>query len=436
MNAYLDKLQTGLSPKKRLDQIVEHGMCIGCGICESIAKAGQVKMAIVESGYERPISQDTLNQQEIESIVSVCPGTVVEGLPEELITKNIKQDLIWGAWQEIYYAYSADPSVRHLAATGGLLTGLALYLLESNTVDFILHAKASSTIPSFGEATISRNRDDVLNASGSRYGPTATLIDIIKVLDNAEAHGERFAFIGTPCDVSALRNYAKLDSRVNALCETMLTMVCGGFMSPHAQQKFIEARGIEYHKIQTMRYRGNGCPGPTSIEMSDGEIHEFSYLDFWGEDDSAWQLPPRCKVCPDGIGDSADVAASDTWDGGAPTVAGAKTDLGVNAAIVRTEKGVELMHNAINAGYIVRDKNLTPDDMNRFQPHQEAKKRSVWARFEGMKRAGNIVPETQNLRIRRLSELNDDVENQAQTLGSERRVKNKAFTELTPKAEN
>ncbi len=432
MNSYLNKIQHGLTPKQRLDQIVEHGMCIGCGLCQSIAGEGQVTVQLVDNGFERPIANEQLNEDMVNAIVATCPATVVEGLPKHLVCEQTQHDLIWGAWREIYYAYSSEPSVRHLASTGGLLTGLALYLLESKSVDFIYHAKASTTTPSFGEPTISRTRDEVLEASGSRYGPTATLKSLIEVINSAEQKDQFFAFIGTPCDVSALRNYAKLDPRVDIHCAFLLTMVCGGFMSPKAQQQSIESRGVNYQDISTIRYRGNGCPGPTAINTWSGNTHEFSYLSFWGEDDSAWQLPPRCKVCPDGIGDSADIAASDTWEGGAPTIEKSKTDLGFNAAVVRTQRGVELMHRAIHAGYIERGDELSPDDMNRFQPHQEAKKRAVWARFQGMKQAQNIFPETKELRIRRLSHLNTDAENERQSKGTEQRVKEGAFREPNP----
>ena len=47
-------------------------------------------------------------------------------------------------------------------------------------------------------------------------------------------------------------------------------------------------------------------------------------------------MPFRCKICPDAIGDTADIAALDTWVGGSPK----KEDEGFNAAIVRTEKGL------------------------------------------------------------------------------------------------
>ncbi len=419
---YLTALQQGLSPEQRLEQIVQHGMCIGCGLCESIATSAKVQMQVLLSGFDYPVAKAALDHAAMDKITAVCPGTRVEGLPAALVDDGTQQDDVWGAWRSMYYVHSAEPDVRHQAATGGQLTALALYLLEEKRVDFILHAKAHSEHPSFGEATISRNRADVLQASGSRYGPTATLKNALEVLQMAEQAGERFAFIGTPCDVSALRNLARQDPRVDELCQYMLTMVCGGFMAPAGLKTFVGSMGIIFSDITNLRYRGYGCPGPTTITTKDGSEHSISYLDFWGEDDSKWQLPTRCKVCPDGIGDAADIAAADTWDGGAPTQHEIDTDLGRNAAVVRTARGEQLMEQAIDAGYLVRGAALTPADMNRFQPHQEAKKRAAWARFEGRKAAKAVVPDTKGLRIKRLWQQNSSEQNAAQTEGAKLRA--------------
>ncbi|NND83321.1 MAG: hydrogenase, partial [Gammaproteobacteria bacterium] len=217
MQAHLNKLQQGLSANQRLQQIVTHGMCIGCGICESLSD--NISVELVHNGFERPLVSGELDDKTMDTITAVCPGTRLEGLPPSLTDPDAQTDPVWGVIQENYLAYSADPEVRHLASTGGLLTGLALYLLDSGECDFIVHARASEQHPSFGEPCISRNRADVLHAAGSRYGPTATLRHIHAALDEAQQQQLQFAFIGTPCDVSALRNLARIDPRVDQHCQ-------------------------------------------------------------------------------------------------------------------------------------------------------------------------------------------------------------------------
>ena len=137
---YIRRLQQGLSPLQRLNQITEHGMCIGCGLCASLVDG--VDFDDMPNGYQRPISSEQrLDHASVDAVNEVCPGTKLAGLPPSLTDEQTKFDDVWGAWHEIYFAYSNEPDTRHLSSTGGLLTGLALYLIESNTVDFILHAK-------------------------------------------------------------------------------------------------------------------------------------------------------------------------------------------------------------------------------------------------------------------------------------------------------
>lgn len=429
---YLEDLQAGLSPAQRLYRIVQDGMCIGCGLCESIAGNGRIRMRLVENLTERPVVEGDLDHATVDRIYRTCPGTRVEGLPEALIEEDSDYDAVWGFWRRMALVWSAEPEVRHRGSTGGVLTALGLFLLESGEVDFLLHARASASRPAFGEAVISRTRPEVLAASGSRYGPTATLIDIGAVLDGATAAGERFAFIGTPCDVNALRNLATDDPRVDRLCRYMLTMVCGGFMAPTALARFLDDLDMPWSELKSLRYRGYGCPGPTRIESRDGRVVERNYIDFWGEDESAWQLPFRCKVCPDGIGDAADIAAADTWVGGSPPREGQELDPGSNAVITRSRRGEVLLQAAVAAGYLSTGASLTPRDMDRFQPHQTAKKLAVWSRFVGMRSTGRVVPDVARLRLKALARQNTLAENLAQARGTRKRCLDGSNDEAEP----
>ncbi|NNC81117.1 MAG: coenzyme F420 hydrogenase [Acidimicrobiales bacterium] len=386
------------SPKERLDAIVEQGLCIGCGLCQAIAGPEVVSVEKVASGYERPVVLGRLTHETVDVIYDVCPGTRMEGLPGQLLEPSTSVDPVWGPWRRITRAWAGDPNVRFEGSTGGVLTALGQFLLTSGRVSFVLHATASTTNPSFGERTISFTHAQVLDAAGSRYGPTATLIDVDEVLDR----GEPFAVIAKPCDVTALRNYARHDNRVDELVKYWLTMVCGGFATPDFTNRFLETNGIDPSTLTSLRYRGRGCPGPTVAEAPDQRV-ERHYLDYWGDDETQWSLPWRCKICPDGIGEASDLAVSDTWPGGSPDRVESEIDPGVNAIIARTVAGQELMEAAEREGVLVFDGDLTPEVMNELQPHQRNKKLAVGARHAAIGDAGRIVPATARLRVEELS---------------------------------
>ncbi len=415
------------SPKAQLDAIVEQGLCIGCGLCQAVAGEDRVRVVKTASGYLHPVVVGDLEQAQVDRIYEVCPGTRIEGLPTRLIDENTRIDNVWGPWQRIVRAWAADTEMRYEGATGGVLTALAAYLLESGRVNFVLHARASVGEPSFGDATISRSRADVLAAAGSRYGPTATLIDIDAVL----ALGEPFAIVGTPCDLSALRNHAEFDPRVDELVRYWMTMVCGGFGAPETTLAFYRRNGIDPAQVTALRYRGRGCPGPTRVETAAG-VSEYHYLDYWGEDESMWGLPFRCKICPDGIGESADIAAADTWIGGSPNRIDSETDPGTNGVIARTLAGAELLAAAAADGALTIEYDIVPDDMSVYQPHQLHKKYAVWARHQGLGDAGRIVPRTARLRIEELAAELPAETGRYQREGTRRRIEAGKATLPTP----
>ena len=154
------------------------------------------------------------------------------------------------------------------------------------------------------------------------------------------------------------------------------------------------------------------------IKTKDGREHDREYNSFWGEE-STWRVHFRCKICPDAIGESSDVAALDTWRGGSPK----GEDEGFNAAIIRTKNGLELFNEASKAGYIKIGNELKIEDINDFQPHQVNKKKAVYARHLGMTKNGVPTINTKGLRIKKLYELNSEDFNKKEELGVGKRIK-------------
>ena len=381
-----------------LENIVKNGLCIGCGLCQSITGKDYIKISMSSKGRLEPKEIKKISSKTFNKILNVCPGVIIEGLPKELVDKNTKYDLLWGYYLSLFYAWSTDKKIRYESSTGGLLNGLSLYLLDTNKVNFILHTATNPEKPMRSVSRFSYNKDDLLNANScSRYGPASPLDKFHEALDL----NQPFAFVGKPCDISAIRQLSKTDNRVNKLCKYLLTLVCGGSTEFTKSEDFIESFKVKEEELTIFRYRGFGNPGKMYIKTYDGREYDKEYNSFWGEE-STWRVHFRCKICPDAIGESSDIAALDTWRGGSPK----GEDEGFNAAIVRTTNGLNLLNEAIKAGYIKKGDDLTIEDINDFQPHQVNKKKAVYARHEGMKKQNIPALSTIGLRIKKLYNLN------------------------------
>ncbi len=397
-----------------LSDITENGLCIGCGICQSIAGNENISISMTEKGRLEPKENKPLNNEIFDKIKKTCPGVIVEDLPKEAIANKSKYDLVWGYYLSLFYAWSTDKDIRFKSSTGGLLNGLSLYLLESKKVRFILHTGTDPKQPMRSVSRYSYNKQELLNSgSCSRYGPSSPLDKFNEALNK----NEPFAFVGKPCDISAIRQLSKIDRRVNELCKYLLTLVCGGFGEFTKSQDFIDSFNVKEEELSIFRYRGYGNPGKMYIKTNSGKEHDKEYNSFWGEE-STWRVPFRCKICPDAIGDSSDLAALDTWPGGSPV----GEDEGFNAAIIRTKKGYDLVHDARDAGYIKIGNDLKIEDINDFQPHQVSKKKAVYARHQGMKNVNRPTLNTKNLRIKELYDLNTKEFNENEAKGISSRL--------------
>ena len=402
-----------------LEEIVGNGLCIGCGLCRSIAGRNQIDLVMTPQGRERPLVRRPLERADLERINAVCPGTRIGGTDTAACTTAM-HDTVWGAAERLSIGYARDPLVRFRGSTGGVLTALGQFLLSSSRVNFVLHVGASRSAPMRSERRLSFDAAAVLDGAGSRYGPVAVLTDFCEILERAEP----FALIAKPCDVTAVRNLGRIDARVDCYMRYALTLVCGGASDLRKSAEVLQHFRIHESELALFRYRGHGNPGLTRIETKDGRAFELTYQQLW-EDESKWMIQPRCRICPDAIGLEADIAASDVWPGGSPT----GEDAGFNGIVVRTARGLELYEAAVAAGALTIDHSATYADFDRFQPHQVRKRRAVWARLKALQVSGKPVPQVTNLGLEDCARQNTLRENLAEYRGARGRAGASSLTE-------
>jgi len=381
----------------QIDEIVQAGLCIGCGLCESIAGPERIALVTTTDGRERPLARAALDPSTVRAINAVCPGTRIEGAEPSRLTSGTHVDPVWGPLGTVVLGHAADPELRHRAASGGVLSALAQFMLSSGRVELVVHVAPSRQAPMRTAHHLSFDEADVLEACGSRYGPAAPLRDFGSVL----ARGRPFALVGKPCDVGAVRNLARVDPRVDELMRYALSMICGGASELGKSQDVLDNFGVAERDLALFRYRGHGNPGRTRIETRDGRVHELTYDEMW-EDEATWRIQSRCKICPDAIGEAADIVAGDTWPNATPQ----GEDNGFNSILARTAAGAELLDAAVAAGAITLCGALTARQLDDFNPHQVEKKHAVGARLAALRATGAPVPRVRRLRIGRLAVSN------------------------------
>lgn len=351
-------------------EIVDADLCTGCGLCETISGHHQIEMKINQAGFYRPQVHQS-NSEAWKYINQTCPGIAIEQ------DKNLNaHDLnkLWGPISSALVGYSTNETIRWQASSGGALSALLIYLLETNKIDYVLHIGVDKNDPFQTIMCKSCTREQVLANAGSRYAPTAPLADLNELLTE-EA---RFAFVGKPCDVAALRAYTELEPHVGQKIVAFFSFFCAGIPSMLATFDLVNRLGLNKNDVKEFRYRGFGWPGRATAIDTQGRQYSMNYQDSWGEILGP-RLQFRCKICPDGVGEMADIVCGDAWH-----IKNGHPDFeelpGESIILARTPYGQQLLKQAELAGYL----NTAEFDLKNLaaiQPSQKNRRRAVIPRL-------------------------------------------------------
>mgnify|MGYP000994454444 FL=1 len=393
-----------------LGKILKGQLCTGCGLCAGLSE-GAVEMETVTPGYSRPRQIRPIADTTEAVIAAACPGSRVAPWPDAP-----HRHPYWGPYFRSMTGHATDARVRHAGSSGGVVTALAIHALATGLVDKVLHIMADPDHPTRNVAQWSTSADEVISGAGSRYASSSPLAYVNAALEN----GQRFAFIGKPCDVSALRQLALVDPRVNALVPLMLSFFCAGIPSHDGADRIIHAMGLVPDDVAAFRYRGNGWPGLTVAETHDGRRGEMRYSESWGGHLSR-EVQFRCKICPDGVGGVADVACADAWYGGEAGYPTFEEQDGRSLILSRTATGEALLQSALEQGRVMAE-GLMIEEVDLMQPAQARRKRLVAARLTACSAMLQPKPVMKGLNVKEASRTAKLTEKLKNMVGMMRRI--------------
>lgn len=341
-------------------------------MCASVA-GDAVSLELAPPGYLRPRQTATITAEAERKIARACPGSEVAPWGDDA---NVHP--AWGPLGTVATGHATDEGLRHNASSGGMISALLDHALASGLADAVVQTRADAIDPVGNLTVISTTPEEVEAAAGSRYAPSAPLQAIDELLNEPR----RFAFIGKPCDVSALRQLGTLDPRVAERFPVMLAFFCGGIPSRAGSHAVIRAMGYQPPEVTAFRYRGNGWPGQARATRADGSFAEMSYAKSWG-DHLSKHVQFRCKICPDAVGGVADLACADAWYGGESGYPQFDEAAGRSLVIARTPVGEALLAAAVAARAVAVEP-LDPREIDLMQPAQKRRKALLVARYAAL----------------------------------------------------
>lgn len=325
-----------------------------------------------------------------QAALAACPGRALDQQP--LPTEHLSElGDAWGPVLEVWEGHAADPEIRFSGSSGGVATALSLYCLESEDMHGVLHTAARQDVPYLNRTVMSRSRNELLAATGSRYSP-ASPCDGLGLVEAAPAP---CVFIGKPCDVAGAVRASRLRPTLADRIGLTIAFFCAGTPTTAGTLEAIRSLDIEPDEISSVRYRGQGWPGRFTVETRSGAVRSLSYDDSWGailQRHRQW----RCMICPDHTGEFADISVGDPWY--RPVEEG---EQGSSLVLVRTERGRSMLQAAIAAGVVDLER-VTPDLLPRSQPNLLRTRGAVWGRILTMRIMGLPVPRFRGLPMLRI----------------------------------
>lgn len=227
--------------------------------------------------------------------------------------------------------WATSEAVRERGASGGLVTAMLAAALETGLVDRVLVLKKVSEFEAYPVFT--SDLQEILESAGSMHSVPVNLARYLK----PETCSGKIALPAKPCDARAVVERVKRNV-LSPEDTYVIGLNCGGTMHPETVRKMLET----FYRLDPEEIkREEIVKGKLVFFTKDGKEHAvpIDYLEAeeLGRKDS-------CRYCQVKIPTNADLACGN-W--------GVPGDLAGKGTFVEvmTEKGAELLRNALNAGF-------------------------------------------------------------------------------------
>ncbi len=219
-----------------------------------------------------------------------------------------------GTVDKIWIGYATDQEIRLNSASGGIVTGALVALLESGDIDGAVVNTANLLSPPNGKSILATTKDELMKSAKSIYCMTEIDEGLKKTRNNYQIR--KIAVVGLPCQISALKQnlvYANLLRDKIVVC---IGIMCGHNMLSTATDRALRKLDIDLSDVRKVTYRARGWfPFHFSVEMKDDSVKEFPWADSplqktW---DALEHLPNKCKSCSAFAAEDADIACCDAW---------------------------------------------------------------------------------------------------------------------------
>jgi coenzyme F420 hydrogenase subunit beta len=303
--------------------VVDTGKCVGCSACIVVCPFNCLEYVDEEPKVVKECKVCGICAQ-------ACPRYYWDWSKAEnfVFGRERKPEEDFGVYRKLVVAQAKNDDVLRACQDGGVVTALLLFALENGFIDGAVVSALSQEKPFHPIPKLAVTREEILESAGTKYSYSPNIQALAEV---AKQKKSSLAFVGTPCQIHAIRKMQMAGlKRYTAPIKFLIGLMCSesfyyeGLMQKHIQEKL----GINLNAIKKMNIKGKMLitteKGVKAIALS--EIKQYARR--------------SCSFCDDFSSELADISTGglglDKW----------------TFTIIRTEKGEDLFSKADKAGIL------------------------------------------------------------------------------------
>lgn len=366
-------------------EVDQRGLCLECGSCAGVCPHMNIKLQPDNMGrYRIKIADPSKCIKCPRFCLSVCPGHEIDmdALNQQVFGK-LPEDYWSGNAIQSYLGFSTNNNIISAAASGGIVSSLLIHALEKELIDGVFLLQQNEGDPFNPKLNLVSTADQVVNAAGSYYWPAPIGQQLKAILRSKQ----KFAFVGLPCEIQALRKAQARFTQLNERIVFTIGLFCGGRTTIAGQKYAMSRYGIKSEGIARLVYRHGEWPGHLWVQTKDGreiQIQKNKQLQGYT---SQLICHRRCLFCHDPLADLADISTGD-----ALRLDDFRLQEERSILLARTEIGLKLLEDAANAGKLKLRRVDTDKVLHSQKRPILHKKQALWSRIATAEKAGLNVP--------------------------------------------
>lgn len=362
--------QESSSVRSLLDRVIGGGYCVGCGGCAAVPGSPLVMRLDANGQMCASIKPDATDASPAIDPNLVCPfsdSSVNEDLiSTELFGDQTPRHALIGRHLACFAGHVEQGGFRQAGSSGGMGSWILCELLSAGQIDAVINVaqrKPTADDPRLVEFQVCHSAEQVLSSAKSRYHP----VEMSGVLQHIREHPGRYAVVGVPCFLKAVRLMARQDKVIAQRVSFCVGLVCGHLKSTGFATLLSWQLGVEPGNVESVdfRYKLPQLPANrygvkvTGKDKSGQPIAKSSpvydlYGTDWGQGLFKYQA---CDYCDDVLAETADIAVGDAW---LPQFV--QDSLGTNVVVVRNQQILSLVQKAISEGRLAMSP-ITADEV-------------------------------------------------------------------------